>query len=153
MEAPLLNLGFDQGAFFIPFILYQARRYIKNTGYCPILYFYRSPRYDPASAGSLGDRIINMPFMYILECSDGTFYTGSTWNLEKRLEEHKKGQGANYTKKRLPINLVYSEKYNSIKKAFQRERQIHNWGHEKKKALINKDKSLLSEKSKKIFPE
>lgn len=79
-----------------------------------------------------------MPFMYILQCNDQTFYTGSTKNLERRLEEHSNGLGANYTKKRLPITLVYYEFYDSIKTAFKREKQVQNWSHEKKKALIQK---------------
>ncbi|HSW53871.1 MAG TPA: GIY-YIG nuclease family protein [Ignavibacteriaceae bacterium] len=46
-------------------------------------------------------------FTYILECADGSFYTGSTKDLEKRLREHNNGIGANYTKSRLPVELVY----------------------------------------------
>ena len=45
-------------------------------------------------------------FMYILECSDASFYTGSTKDLEKRLWEHKNGVGVNYTKSRLPVELM-----------------------------------------------
>lgn len=55
-----------------------------------------------------------MPYMYILECSDGSFYTGSTWHLKQRLAEHNDGLGANYTSKRIPVTLVYFEEYNSI---------------------------------------
>lgn len=90
-----------------------------------------------------------MPFMYILECSDGTNYTGSTWNLEKRLAEHNAGFGANYTGKRLPIKLIYFEQFESIKKAFKREKQVQNWGHEKKKALIEGKERDLKFKAKK----
>ncbi len=84
-----------------------------------------------------------MPYFYILECSDTTFYCGSTWDLEKRLIEHNSGLGANYTKVRLPVKLVYSEYYDRIDRAYLRERQIHNWGHEKKKALIEMNIPLL----------
>jgi len=52
-----------------------------------------------------------MPYMYILECSDGTYYTGSTWNLEKRLNDHNEGAGANYTSYRLPVRLVFYEEF------------------------------------------
>ena len=85
--------------------------------------------------------------MYILECSDGTYYTGSTVNLEKRIFEHENYLGANYTKKRLPVKLVYYEKFSRIDNAFNREKQIQGWSHAKKKALIegnNQDLPLLS---------
>jgi putative endonuclease len=82
-------------------------------------------------------------YMYILECSDGTYYTGSTVNLERRLFQHKNGEGANYTKKRLPVNLVYFEEYTRIDEAFYREKQVQNWSHAKKKALIESDEISL----------
>ena len=74
--------------------------------------------------------------MYILECSDGSYYTGSTNNLELRLQQHKNGEGANHTKKRLPVKLVYHEEFQRIDEAFYREKQVQGWTHEKKKALI-----------------
>ncbi len=75
-------------------------------------------------------------FVYILECSDGTFYTGSTIDLDKRLAEHQNGQGANHTKKRLPVELVYIQKFPRIDEAFYREKQIQGWSRKKKQALI-----------------
>ncbi len=75
-------------------------------------------------------------FMYILECADGTYYTGSTVNLEKRLWEHGNSLGANYTKKRQPVKLVYLEEYPRIDEAFSREKQVQGWSRAKKKALI-----------------
>ncbi|MBN4071484.1 GIY-YIG nuclease family protein [Crocinitomix catalasitica] len=81
--------------------------------------------------------------VYILECCDGTFYTGSTIDLSRRLEEHMYGKGANYTKKRLPVNLVYLENYDRIDHAFNREKQIQRWSHGKKQALIDDDEQLL----------
>jgi putative endonuclease len=80
-----------------------------------------------------------MPYMYILECSDGTYYTGSTWNLEKRLWEHQNGLGANHTKKRQPVKLLYFEKYSRVADAFKREKQVQGWTHAKKKALIEQN--------------
>jgi putative endonuclease len=65
-----------------------------------------------------------MPYVYILECSDGSFYTGSTWNLDKRLHEHESGIGANHTKLRLPIKLVSCEEYDRVDEAYTREKQI-----------------------------
>ncbi len=76
-------------------------------------------------------------FMYILECSDGSYYTGSTKDLDKRLLEHQEGKGANHTRKRLPVKLVYVEEYLRIDSAFYREKQIQGWRREKKEALIN----------------
>ncbi len=83
-----------------------------------------------------------MPYMYILECADGSFYTGSTWDLEERLWEHQNGLGGRYTKLRLPVKLVYFEECDSIAAAYDRERQIHGWSRRKKLALIegNEDK-------------
>ena len=70
--------------------------------------------------------------MYILECSDGSYYTGSTKNIEKRLEEHNNFQGANYTKKKHPVIPVYLEEFNRIEETFYREKQIQGWSHAKK---------------------
>jgi len=91
--------------------------------------------------------------MYILECNDGTYYTGSTWNLEKRLAQHRAGDGmgANYTAKHLPVTLVYSEEFSRIDEAFFREKQIQNWSHAKKKALIEGNMDVLRKSAKKDF--
>lgn len=62
--------------------------------------------------------------MYILLCSDGSYYTGSTNNLELRLAQHQWGEGANHTKKRLPVQLLYFEEFDRIDEAFYREKQI-----------------------------
>lgn len=65
-----------------------------------------------------------MPYMYILKCADNSFYTGSTVNLEKRLWEHQNSLGANYTKKRLPVKLVFCEEFSRVVEAFYRENQV-----------------------------
>ncbi len=78
-------------------------------------------------------------FVYILLCADGSYYTGSTINLEKRIEEHQTGKGANHTKKRLPVELVYWEEFERIDLAFYREKQIQGWSRKKKEALINNE--------------
>lgn len=77
-----------------------------------------------------------MPYMYILECADGTYYTGSTVNLERRLWEHENGIGANYTRKKKPVRLVYFAEFARIDDAYHREKQVQGWSHAKKKALI-----------------
>ena len=75
-------------------------------------------------------------YMYILECSDGTYYTGSTIDLELRIKQHQNGEGANHTKKRMPVKLVYYEEYQNIADAFRREKQIQGWSRKKKEALF-----------------
>ncbi|RAJ15117.1 GYDIA family GHMP kinase [Olleya aquimaris] len=82
-------------------------------------------------------------FVYILECSDGSFYTGSTIDLEKRISQHNSGQGANHTRKRLPVTLVFVEEFNRIDDAFYREKQIQGWNRNKKIALIKNHLELL----------
>lgn len=76
-------------------------------------------------------------FMYILICSHGSYYTGSTNNLELRLAQHQSGEGANHTKKRLPVQLLYFEEFDRVDEAFYREKQIKGWTRTKKEALIN----------------
>jgi len=76
-------------------------------------------------------------YIYILKCSDGSFYTGSTKDLEARLYAHQVGKASNYTSKRLPVQLVYAEEYDRIDEAFSREHQIKKWSRKKKQALIN----------------
>ena len=78
-------------------------------------------------------------YMYILECADGTYYTGSARDLEKRIWEHENFLGANYTKKKHPVRLVYHEEFCRIDEAFYREKQVQGWSHAKKKALIEQD--------------
>ena len=75
--------------------------------------------------------------MYILECSDGSYYTGSTKDLGRRLEQHREGTGANYTRRRRPLKLVYYEEYCRIDEAFYREKQVQGSSRRKKKALID----------------
>ena len=86
--------------------------------------------------------------MYILLCKNDTLYTGSTIDLERRLEEHLSGLGANYAKKYPPIELLYTEEYSHVALAFKREKQIQGWSQSKKWALIKGDireLELLSE--------
>ena len=78
-------------------------------------------------------------WMYILKCGNNKFYTGSTNDLERRINEHQSGISAIYTKKHQPVELVYFEEFDRIDKAFYREKQIQNWSQAKKQALINGD--------------
>lgn len=89
--------------------------------------------------------------MYILLCCDESYYTGSTIDLERRIKQHQSGEGANHTKKRLPIKLVYYEFYPRIDLAFYREKQIQKWRREKKEILISGEFSDLPELAKAYF--
>lgn len=76
-------------------------------------------------------------FVYILECADGSYYVGSTTNLGRRIREHEEGLGGQYTRKRLPVKLVYAEEHPTIAEAYHREKQIQGWSRKKRKALID----------------
>ncbi len=86
-----------------------------------------------------------MAHMYILECADGSYYTGSTINLERRLWQHQNGLGAKHTAKRLPVTLVYCEWFDRVSDAFYREKQVQRWTRRKKEALIAGDSNGLHE--------
>ena len=92
-----------------------------------------------------------MAWMYILKCSDGSYYVGSTKNLELRLSQHQEGVGTKYTSKRLPVQLVYSEEYDRITDAYNREKQVQNWSRAKREALIQGKTDLLPALAKKKF--
>ncbi len=92
-----------------------------------------------------------MPWMYILECPDGTYYVGSTTSLESRIYQHQQGHGAVYTSRRLPVELVYCEEFPTISKAYAREKQVQGWSRKKREALIMGEYHKLPELSKKKF--
>jgi putative endonuclease len=78
-----------------------------------------------------------MPHVYILRCSDGSFYVGSTRDLERRVFEHNEGVGAAYTRRRRPVELVWSGECDRIDEAFAMEKQIQGWSRAKRQALID----------------
>lgn len=92
-------------------------------------------------------------FVYILECADGSYYVGSTTDLSRRIQEHKDGMGGEYTRKRLPIRLVYAEEFPTIAEAYQREKQLQGWGRKKRKALIEGRLEDLKVLAKKKFKD
>jgi len=63
-------------------------------------------------------------WMYILLCANGRYYTGSTNDIERRLAQHQSGDGANLTRKHLPVKLVYFEEFQQVSDAFYREKQV-----------------------------
>jgi len=80
-------------------------------------------------------------YVYIVECSDKTFYTGSTGNIEKRVQEHNRGRaGAKYTRARRPVKLVYVESCSTLTMALKREAQIKRLSRLQKIVLIAKSK-------------
>lgn len=76
-------------------------------------------------------------FVYIVECSDGSFYTGWTTDPERRLREHNAGRGARYTRSRRPLKLAYLEPQPDRRAAMQRERRIKTYSRNQKEALIS----------------
>ncbi len=86
--------------------------------------------------------------LYILHCSDGSYYIGTTDDLPKRLACHRSARGPRYTSLRLPVFLVYSEPHSSISSARLRERQLKGWSRAKKEALLRRDLDALRELSK-----
>jgi predicted GIY-YIG superfamily endonuclease len=76
-------------------------------------------------------------YVYILLCKDGSYYTGHAKDVERRLEMHRKGRGARYTRIHEPEKLVYVEKFESRGDAMRRERQIKKFSHDKKQQLVN----------------
>ena len=87
-------------------------------------------------------------FVYILECSDYSYYVGHTENVASRLKAHNYGKGALYTRLRRPLTLVYQEQVNSKQAAIKREQQIKRWSKAKKEALIGGDYQALKILSK-----
>jgi predicted GIY-YIG superfamily endonuclease len=91
-------------------------------------------------------------YVYILKCSDGSYYTGHIDNIEARISQHQQGLIKNcYTITRLPITVVFSQTFGSRNEAFIAERKIKGWSKQKKEALIKGDWGLVSSLSKKIF--
>ena len=90
-----------------------------------------------------------MPHVYIVRCSDDTYYVGSTWNLDGRLWQHNhSNDGSVYTRRRRPVVLVWNAEFDSIEQAFQFEKRIAGWRREKKEALMRGDYDDLPELSR-----
>jgi len=87
-------------------------------------------------------------FVYILECSDRSYYTGVTSELEKRINEHNSSYYKGYTSSRLPVKLVYSNRFTNVNDAINAEKQIKGRSRAKKEALIIGDFELLRKLSK-----
>ena len=90
-------------------------------------------------------------WMYILECADGSYYVGSTIDLERRLREHNEGIGAKYTARRRPAKMVYAAEFPDVTQAYAAEKQVQNWSRAKREALIRGDYDALPALARKDF--
>jgi len=83
-------------------------------------------------------------WVYILRCRDGSYYVGSTDDLEWRLGQHDSGEVPGWTQRRRPVHLAYSRAFDSRDDAKVAERQLKGWSRAKKEALIGGDAARLS---------
>jgi putative endonuclease len=104
-----------------------------------------------------GVAAVHGAFVYILRCSDGSYYCGTARHgLERRVAEHNAGTLGGYTSTRRPVTLVYSEAFQRITDAIAAERQIKGWSRAKKEALIRGDFGALpalARRSVKVKPK
>jgi putative endonuclease len=80
-----------------------------------------------------------MHYVYVLECADGSYYTGYTTDVERRVAEHDAGEGANYTRGRTPVDLVHVETYGARATAMSREHEIKSLSRRAKERLVGSD--------------
>ena len=84
-----------------------------------------------------------MAWTYLLECSDGSYYVGSTVDLDRRVAQHEAGEGAVYTRRRRPVRLVWAGQFERIDEAFAFEKRVQGWNRRKRRALIEGRWDLL----------
>lgn len=82
-------------------------------------------------------------FAYMLRCCDGSYYVGSTDEFEKRIGEHRHGEGCEWTRQRLPVEFVWRQEFSTREEAKAAEHQIKRWSRAKKEALIAGEFDLL----------
>ena len=92
-----------------------------------------------------------MPFMYMLKCSDGSYYVGSARDLDSRMAQHLSGQGGAYTSKRMPVMLVFAQEFERIDEAYFMEKRVQGWSRAKREALIDGRFNDLPRLSRKRF--
>jgi predicted GIY-YIG superfamily endonuclease len=86
-----------------------------------------------------GNFKLNSFWVYILKCSDGSYYTGHTDNLENRIIQHQNSYFDCYTSERLPVELVFHQEFSTRDEAFFAERKIKGWSRKKKEAMMKGD--------------
>ena len=91
-----------------------------------------------------------MPYAYLVRCSDDTYYAGSTWDVDVRVWQHNHSDdlGAAYTRRRRPVELVWSARFDSIEQAYAFEKRIQGWGRRKREALIRGEYDALPDLSR-----
>lgn len=88
-------------------------------------------------------------YVYIIRCANDSFYVGITNDIERRIMEHNLGEDKSaYTYSRRPVKLVWSEYYNDVNQAIEKEKQLKGWSRKKKQALVDGDFDLLVHLSK-----
>jgi len=91
-------------------------------------------------------------YVYILKCSDNTYYTGVTCNLNTRVNQHQSGIYKNsYTHQRRPVELVFYAEFTDVTIAIEKEKQLKKWSKAKKEALINNEYDSLINLAKKKY--
>jgi putative endonuclease len=96
--------------------------------------------------------IMKKSYVYILKCSNNTYYTGVTSDLDKRINQHESGFYKNsYTHQRKPVELVFYAEFTDITIAIEKEKQLKKWSKAKKEALINNEYDSLINLAKKKF--
>jgi putative endonuclease len=92
---------------------------------------------------------MNQYFVYILLCTDNSYYVGVTNDMDRRLHEHENGLNpGSYAHKRRPVKLVFCERFTEVEQAIAFEKQLKGWNRKKKEAVINGNWDLLPELSK-----
>lgn len=109
-----------------------------------------SSEVENKTTDSIGEPIemktVKYLYVYILKCSDNTYYTGITNNPERRLIQHQRGlKKDSYTSSRLPVELVYNDLFTDFNLAIEWEKKIKNWSRAKKEALIKQNWNKLKE--------
>jgi putative endonuclease len=94
--------------------------------------------------GTMEKAAMSGAFLYILQCADGSYYTGTARDgLERRVAEHNAGHFGGYTSLRRPVKLVFSQWFDQVSDAIAAERQVKGWSRVKKEALIRGDHASL----------
>ena len=104
-------------------------------------YNYYKPRMYRENATTLWGLNESMYYTYILECADGTYYTGYTDDVKKREQVHNSGKGAKYTRSRLPVKVIYTEEYETKSEAMKREAAIKALSRKKKEEIVSHGKN------------
>lgn len=84
-------------------------------------------------------------WVYIVECADGSYYTGATINLEQRIGQHNSGTFDGYTSSRRPVKVLWSQEFTDIRDSIEAERTLKKWTRAKKEALMRGDFELLTD--------